>query len=33
MEGIKYANFIEIGLVVTKIQGVENGDLVIPVNT
>ena len=32
MEGIKYANLIEIGSAVTKIWGVENGDLVVPVN-
>ena len=32
MEGIKYVNLIEIGPVVIEIQGVENGDLVVPVN-
>ena len=32
MEGIKYLNLIEIGLVVIEIWGVENGDLAIPVN-
>ena len=35
MEGIKYVNLIEIGLVVrlvTEIQGVENRKLVVPVN-
>ena len=32
MEGIKCVNLIEIGPVVIEIQGVENGDLVIPVN-
>ena len=32
MEGIKYANCIEIGLVVIEIQGAENGMLAVPVN-
>ena len=32
MEGIKYVNLIEIGSVVIEIRGVENGELVIPVN-
>ena len=32
MKGIKYVNLIEIGPVVIEIQGVENGDLVVPVN-
>ena len=32
MEGIKYVNLIEIGLVVIEIQGVENGELAVPVN-
>ena len=32
MEGIKYVNLIEIGPVVIEIRGVENGDLVVPVN-
>ena len=32
MEGIKYVNLIEIGLVVMEIRGVENGDLAVPVN-
>ena len=32
MEGIKYINLIEIGAVVIEIQGVENGDLAVPVN-
>ena len=32
MEGIKYVNLIEIGLVVIEIKGVENGKLVVPVN-
>ena len=32
MEGIKYVNLIEIGPVVTKIKGFENGELVVPVN-
>ena len=32
MEGIKYVNFIEIGPVVIEIRGVENGELVVPVN-
>ena len=32
MEGIQYLNFIEIGPIVIEIQGVENGDLVVPVN-
>ena len=32
MEGLKYVNFIEIGPVVIEIHGVENSDLVVPVN-
>ena len=32
MEGINYVNLIEISSVVIEIQGVENGDLVVPVN-
>ena len=32
MKSIKYVNLIEINPVVIEIQGVENGDLVIPVN-
>ena len=32
MEGIKYVNLIEIGPVVIEVQGVENGDLEVPVN-
>ena len=32
MEGTKYVNLIEIGLVVIEIQRVENGKLVVPVN-
>ena len=32
MEGIKYVNLIEIGPVVTEKQGVENGELAVPVN-
>ena len=32
MEGIKYGNLIEIGAVVIEIQGVEYGDLVVPVD-
>ena len=32
MEGIKYVNLIEIGPVVIEIRGVENGELVVPVN-
>ena len=32
MEGIKYVNLIETGPVVMEIQGVENNDLVAPVN-
>ena len=32
MEGIKYVNLIEIGTVVIEIRGVENGELVVPVN-
>ena len=32
MEGIKYVNLIEIGPVVIEIQGVENGELVVPVS-
>ena len=33
MDSIKYVNFKEIGSVVIEIWGVENGDLVVPVNT
>ena len=32
MEGIKFVNLIEIGPVVIEIQGVENGELAVPVN-
>ena len=32
MVGIKYVNLVQIGLVVIEIQGVDNGNLVIPVN-
>ena len=32
MEGIKYMNLIEISPVVIEIRGVENGELVVPVN-
>ena len=32
MKGIKYENLIGIGQVVIEIQGIENGDLVVPVN-
>ena len=32
MEGIQYVNLIEISLVVIEIRGVENGELVAPVN-
>ena len=32
MEGIKYVNLIEIGLVVIEIRGAENGKLAVPVN-
>ena len=32
MEGIKYVNLIEISPVVIEIQGVENGELAVPVN-
>ena len=32
MKGIKYVNLIEIGPVVIEIRGVENGELVVPVN-
>ena len=32
MEGIKYVNLIEIRSVVIEIQGIENGELVVPVN-
>ena len=32
MKGIKYVNFIEIAKVVMEIQGVENGELMVPVN-
>ena len=33
MEEIKYVNLIEIGPVVIEIRGIENGYLVVPVNT
>ena len=32
MEGIKYVNLIEISSVAIEIQGVENGELAVPVN-
>ena len=32
MEGIKYVNLIEISPVVIEIRGVENGELVVPLN-
>ena len=32
MEGIKFVNLIETGPVVIEIQGVENGELAVPVN-
>ena len=32
MEGIKYINLIEIGVVVIEIRGAENGKLAVPVN-
>ena len=32
MEGIKYVNLIEIGLVVIEIRGAENSKLAVPVN-
>ena len=32
MEGIKYVNLIEIGLVVIEIRGAENGEFAFPVN-
>ena len=32
MEDIQYVNLIEIGPVVIEIQGVENGELAVPVN-
>ena len=32
MEGITYVNLIEISPVVIEIQGVENGELMVPVN-
>ena len=32
MEGIKYVNLIEMGPVVIETQGVENGELAVPVN-
>ena len=32
MDGIKYVNMIEISPVVIEIQGVENGELMVPVN-
>ena len=31
IEDIKYINFIEIGVVVIEIWGVENGDLAVPI--
>ena len=33
IEGIKYVNLMKIGPVVIEIWGVENDDLVVPVNT
>ena len=33
MEGIKYVNLIEIGPVIIEIQGAENGELAVPVNS
>ena len=32
MEDIKYIDLIEIGPVIIEIQGVENGELVVPVD-
>ena len=32
MEGMKYVNLTEIGLVVIEIQGIEYGKLAVPVN-
>ena len=32
MDDIKYVNLIEISPAVLEIQGVKNGDLVVPVN-
>ena len=32
MEGVKYINLIKIGMIVIKIQGVENGKLAVPLN-
>ena len=32
MEGTKYMNLIEIGLVVIELRGVDNGELAVPVN-
>ena len=32
MAGIKYVNLIEISPVVIEIQGIENGELAVPVN-
>ena len=32
MEGIKYVNLIEIGLMVIEIPVAENGELAVPVN-
>ena len=32
MDGIKYVNLIEISIVIIEIRGVENGQLVVPVN-
>ena len=32
MEHIKYIDLIEIGPVIIEIQGVENGELVVPVD-
>ena len=32
MEGIKYRNLLGISPVVIEIQGIENGDLAVPLN-
>ena len=31
-KGIKYVNLMEINLMIIEIQGVENGELAVPVN-
>ena len=32
MKGIKYVNLVQLGPAFLEIQGVENGNLVVPVN-